>query len=69
MSKGRSTFGLKTTKIEEGQPANFSLFTPNGVGKFSPEDLCSTSQNCAFIDHNTQGKVYGSINGGKIALK
>lgn len=69
LTKGRSTFDLKTTKIEEGQPANFSLFTPNGAGKFSPEDLCSTSQNCAFIDHNTQGKVYGSINGGKIALK
>ena len=69
LTKGRSTFGLKTTKIEEGQPANLSLFTPNGAGKFSPEDLCSTSQNCAFIDHNTQGEVYGSINGGKIALK
>lgn len=69
LTKGRSTFDLKTTKIEEGQPANLSLFTPNGAGKFSPEDLCSTSQNCAFIDHNTQGKVYGSINGGKIALK
>lgn len=69
LTKGRTTFGLKVTKIEEGQPANLSLFTPNGAGKFSAEDLSSTSQNCAFIGHNTQGKVYGSINEGKIALK
>ena len=69
LTKGRTTFGLKTTKIEEGQPANLSLFTPNGAGKFTAKDLHSTSQNCAFIGHNTQGKVYGSINGGKIALK
>jgi dihydroorotase len=69
LTKGRTTFGLKTTKIEEGQTANLSLFTPTGAGKFSAEELSSTSQNCAFIGHNTQGKVYGSINGGKIALK
>ena len=69
LTKGRTTFGLKTTKIEEGQPANLSLFTPNGAGRFTAEDLHSTSQNCAFIGHNTQGKVYGSINGDKIALK
>ena len=69
LTKGRTTFGLKTTKIEEGQPANLSLFTPNGAGKFTAKDLHSTSQNCAFIGHNTQGKVYGSINGDKIALK
>ena len=69
LTKGRTTFGLKTAKIEEGQTANLSLFTPTGAGKFSAEELSSTSQNCAFIGHNTQGKVYGSINGGKIALK
>lgn len=69
LTRGRTIFGLKTTKIEEGQPANLSLFTPNGAGKFSVEDLLSSTKNCAFIGHHTQGKVYGSILGNKIALK
>jgi len=68
LTRGRTTFGLKVTKIEEGQMANLSLFSPNGAGKFTAQDIHSSSQNCAFIGHNTQGKVYGSINGDKIAL-
>lgn len=69
LTKGRTTFGLSTSKIEEGQAANLSLFTPNGAGKFTKEDLLSSTQNCAFVGHSTQGKVYGSISGNKIALK
>ena len=68
LTKGRIAFGLKNIKIEEGQIANLSLFTPNGTGKFSHSEILSSAQNCAFIGHNTQGKTYGSINGDKISL-
>ncbi len=69
LTQGRSTFGLDKPTIEEGQTANLTLFTPSGAGKFQQKELLSSTQNCAFIDHNTQGKVYGSILKDKIALR
>lgn len=68
LNRGRSIFGLENNPIEEGQLANLSLFTPDGAGKFSPVDILSSSQNCAFIGHNTKGKVYGCIHGDKVAI-
>ena len=68
LTKGRTVFGLDTPKIEKGQKANISLFTPNGASKFNATAILSTSKNCAFEEHNTLGKVYGSIHGDKIAL-
>lgn len=68
LTNGRTVFGLKNIKIEEGQTANLSLFTPNGTGEFSASEILSSSQNCAFIGQKTQGKVYGSIKGDIISL-
>ena len=69
LSQGRSIFGLKPPKINVGERACFSLFTPDGSATFELTDILSSSKNCAFLGHATQGKVYGSLSGEEFILK
>ncbi len=61
LTKGRERFGLTTVSIKEGQPANLSLFTPEGKSEIKKENLRSTSKNSMFIGQKGKGSVYGVI--------
>ncbi len=68
LSKGRSTFGLLEPKFQEGEPACISLFNPHEEHTFSTDSIKSTSKNSMFLGTTMKGKVYGTINNGKLTL-
>lgn len=65
----RNRFKLESYKIDLDQPAKLSLFDPNPSFIFENKDILSTSKNSIFKGKQLKGKVYGSINQGKIVLK
>ena len=69
LGRGRTIFGLDTPQLKIGEQACFSLFTPDGSGKFDLSAIYSSSKNCAFLGQPTQGKVYGSLLGEDLILK
>lgn len=68
LTKSRRLFQLEEPTIVEGVKANLTLFSPNGSGRFSSENILSSSKNCAFINHPTEGKVWGTLLGEKASL-
>ena len=68
LTQGRERFKIKNPKIELNAAAELSLFTPTGNYTFNHDKILSTSKNSAFLGTEIKGKVYGSINKGKITL-
>lgn len=68
LTAGKSTFGIETQAIAEGNKANLSLFSPEGKSVFTKENILSKSKNSAFLGTELKGKVYGIINQVKIVL-
>jgi dihydroorotase len=61
LSKSKTHFGLKTSKIEAGERADLSLFNPNSEDIFTKQHIHSKSKNSIFLDQSLKGKVYGSV--------
>ena len=55
----KDIFNIPSSKIEEGQNAEITLFNPNEKWKFSESDILSTSKNAALLGINLKGKPYG----------
>ena len=53
---------LKPVPIEPGSNADITLFDPEGHSILKFDNIFSTSKNCAFINQELMGKVYGSFN-------
>lgn len=68
LTAGKTTFGIPSHSINEGEPANLTLFTTEGESIFSKETILSKSKNSAFLGQKLQGKVYGCINQGQMIL-
>lgn len=68
LTKGKERFGTITSKIEEGEIANITLFNPNKKYVFSKSNILSKSKNSAFIGQELKGKVYGIYANKKIVL-
>jgi len=68
LSKGRKRYGLENPLIKEGEQACLTLFDPDVVSKFSTENILSTSKNSMFLEDELKGKVYGTLNNGKIDI-
>ncbi|MGY5356119.1 dihydroorotase [Wenyingzhuangia sp. IMCC45467] len=64
----QTIFGLKTSTINVGEKANLSLFTTQGTGTFTLNNILSTSTNSAYLGKKTTGKVYGTYNNGILTL-
>ncbi len=69
LNAAKSIFGVDTNTIEEGNPADITLFNPDGENTFSLENIISTSRNSAFMGSSIKGEVYGAIAFGKKTLK
>lgn len=63
LTSGKWRFGLGEGVIDEGQPANFSFFNPEGEYTFQKEHILSTSKNSLFLGKQLKGKVYGIMVG------
>ncbi|MCP4053359.1 MAG: dihydroorotase [Mesoflavibacter sp.] len=68
LTKGKERFGTITSKIEEGEVANITLFNPNEKYVFGKSKILSKSKNSAFIGQELKGKVYGIYANKKIVL-
>ncbi|MEN9322959.1 MAG: hypothetical protein RL699_739 [Bacteroidota bacterium] len=64
LTAGKAIFGLESTAIEVGSPAELSLFNPEGDWTFAPEHIRSKSKNSALVGNAMKGKVYGIFNQG-----
>lgn len=61
----REILQLPEVKIEEGQPANLTLFSPYEIFSLKKENILSKSENSPFIGKELKGKIYGICNNGK----
>jgi dihydroorotase len=68
LTSGKTTFGLETNTIAEGQKANITLFNPEGKSVFTKQNILSKSKNSAFLEQEMIGKVYGIINQNQVIL-
>lgn len=68
LTAGKITFGIPSHSINEGEPANLTLFTTEGESIFTKENILSKSKNSAFLGQKLQGKVYGCINQDQMIL-
>lgn len=68
LTSGRAVFGQPATEIKEGEKANLTLFSPNGVRTFTKADILSKSKNSAFLGTQLTGHAYGIYNNGKLIL-
>jgi len=68
LTKGKERFGTITSKIEEGEVANITLFNPNEKYVFGKSNILSKSKNSAFLGQELKGKVYGIYANKKIVL-
>ena len=66
LTRGRNIFNLENPKIDIGANACMTFFDPSKRDIFTVDNIISTSKNCAFIDMDIVGVVYGCINENKI---
>jgi len=68
LTRGVNCFNIEKNPLKVGSIANITLFSPDIKWTFNQSSINSKSKNCAFIDQEMQGKVYGIINDNKILL-
>lgn len=64
----RKILGVEMPKIEQGQPANLTLFDPDKEWIFTEEKIKSKSKNSPFIGKKLKGKVIAVFNKGKVII-
>lgn len=64
----KECFALEEEPIQEGNKANLTLFTTEGISVFNKENILSSSKNSAFLGEKLKGKVLGVVNKNKILL-
>lgn len=62
----RNIFGLANTNIQEGTPAELTLFSRTAGSMLTKENLKSKSANSAFINRHMKGAVLATIYKGQI---
>jgi dihydroorotase len=61
----RNLLGLQKLRVDEGETANLTLFSPSGENLFTEKSNLSRSKNSPFLGEKLKGKVIGIINGNK----
>ena len=64
----RKIFGLPEIIIQEGEPADLTLFNPGVSYLFEEKQIQSKSKNTPFTGKELKGRVIGIINGEKVFL-
>jgi dihydroorotase len=65
----RDVFTIANPAIEEGLPANLTLFNPSANFTVSKEDIYSKSKNTPLLNKELIGKPYGVMNKGILIIK
>ena len=66
LTAGKALFGLASSHIKVGAPAELTMFNPEGNWVFDYEHIRSKSKNSAFIGQTMKGTVYGIFNQGSL---
>jgi len=69
LTAGRTIFNQGISKIEVGQNANLSMFTPSNSSFFTEDLILSKSKNSALLNCETKGSVYGIYNQKQLIIK
>jgi len=69
LTRGPKCFNLDSPEINEGYKANLTLFCPDTNWIFTSSSIKSKSKNCAFINQELCGKVYGVLNDNKLLIE
>ena len=64
----RKIFGLPSATLQEGHPADLTLFNPGVSYRFEETQILSKSKNSPFTGKQLKGRVIGIINGEKVFL-
>lgn len=64
----KEAFNVPNYKIEEGAPAELSLFNPDKTWEFAEKDILSTSKNAALLGTQLTGKPYGILANNQLVL-
>lgn len=62
----REILGLPLVTIKQGESANLTIFTSEGISTFSEQDIKSKSKNSPFTGNKIKGKVLGTVNKGMV---
>lgn len=60
-TRGKKRFGIEEYEINEGEPADLSLFVPGSEYIFTEKDILSSSKNSIFLNKQLKGKAFGVI--------
>jgi len=66
LTRGAKQFDIPCPIVNIGEKADLCLFDPDVSVHFTQDDLKSTSKNSAYIGHDHQGKVLGTIYNGNL---
>jgi dihydroorotase len=64
----RNILKLDVPKLEVGEPANLTLFSPTTPTTLETSDIVSKSKNTPLVGKKLLGKVYGIVNQNKLVL-
>ncbi len=64
----KGAFKIISEKIQEGNPAELTLFNPDENWEFSEKNIISTSKNAAFLGTKLKGKTYGILANNQLVL-
>ncbi len=62
LNRGKDIFKINNESIEVGKTADLTMFDPSISGEINTKDILSTSKNCTYLNQNTKGYVFGSMN-------
>ena len=65
LTRRKNVFEIEDFPIEIGSKADLTMFNPEVNYVFSENHILSSSNNCAYLDKNLKGIVYGAINNNK----
>lgn len=67
-TKPRTILKLEVPKLEVGEMANLTLFSPTTTTTFETTDLISKSKNTPLVGKKLMGKIYGVVNQNKLEM-
>ncbi len=65
----RKVLGLPATTIDENQPADLTLFSPDEKWFFTKEDVFSKTYNTPLLENELTGRIHGIVNNAKLAIR
>lgn len=67
--RNRAFLNIESSSIEVGSHADFTFFSKEETTTFTKDELLSATYNTPFLHQTLQGKVFGILHNGQLAIK